>query len=242
MELSCIEVEPGRICVEPAEHKRRWMTETPNGFAYRCVPLAVANAHGWNMLCPVSFSATWNGGSGVDAIAIEAEVPTAPWPHEIVESHFGSGVLTFNPLLILRTEPGYDLWVSGPPNEGKDGIAPLSAVVETDWSPHTFTMNWRFTRPNHTVRFEAGEPFCFFFPIKRGLGEESRPRLATLEQEPELSKQYFAARAHRNTARLAPRDARDLFQAWYARAEMPKGGEAPVTGHKVKSKPEPFTR
>ena len=42
----------------------------------------------------------------------------------------------------------------------KDGIYPLTGVIETDWSPYTFTMNWRFTRRNHRVHFDAGEPYA----------------------------------------------------------------------------------
>ena len=52
------------------------------------------------------------------------------------------------------------MWAMGPPNHIKDGIQPLAGLVETDWLPFPFTMNWLFTRPG-TVRFEKGEPFCF---------------------------------------------------------------------------------
>jgi hypothetical protein len=79
-----------------------------------------------------------------------------------VESHFGSGILTFNVGVIITTCPGYDLWVSGPVNEFKDGIQALSAVIETYWMLVVFTMNWKFTRSNFKVRFKKGESFCFF--------------------------------------------------------------------------------
>ena len=36
--------------------------------------------------------------------------------------------------------------VTGPFNQPKDAIQPLTAIVETDWAPFTFTMNWKFTR------------------------------------------------------------------------------------------------
>ena len=32
------------------------MDDTPDGFAYRCIPLSVANGHGWEMVCPLAFS------------------------------------------------------------------------------------------------------------------------------------------------------------------------------------------
>jgi hypothetical protein len=56
-----------------------------------------------------------------------------------VESHFGSGILTFNVGVIITTCPGYDLWVSGPANEFKDGIQASSAVIETYWMPVVFS-------------------------------------------------------------------------------------------------------
>ena len=37
--------------------------------------------------------------------------------------------------------------VQGPINRPKDGIAALPGIIETDWSPYSFTMNWMFTRP-----------------------------------------------------------------------------------------------
>ena len=58
-----------------------------------------------------------------------------------------NGILTFDVAYIFRTPPGYHLLVSGPINTFKDGVAPMTAVVETDWLPYTFTFNYQFTRP-----------------------------------------------------------------------------------------------
>ena len=78
------------------------------------------------------------------------------------------------------------MWIGGSPNQPKDAIYPLTGVVETDWSPFTFTMNWRFTRPNHWVRFDAGEPICFFFPVQRALLDDIKPAMAPIDAEPGL--------------------------------------------------------
>jgi len=43
----------------------------------------------------------------------------------------------------------------GPPNWPKDGVYPLSGLVETDWLPFPFTMNWQMTRAG-SVSFSAG--------------------------------------------------------------------------------------
>src|SRR5215510_2679495 len=81
---------------------------------------------------------------------------------------------------------------SGPVNEFKDGIQALSAVMETYWMPFTFTMNWKFTRPNAHVTFEKDEPFCFFFPIEHGLIERFDPTFKEISHEPDLDRQYHA--------------------------------------------------
>jgi hypothetical protein len=167
------------------------MDATPDAFAYRCLPLNIANAYGWELLMPTTVSATWDGGIGKGAIQTDPATPSAI-------SHFGSGILTFPVLGLFRTEPGYDLFVSGPTNSPKHGIAPLTGIVETDWSPFTFTMNWKFTAPG-TVTFEQGEPFCLFFPIQRGEVEAVEPIIGNLGDEPELAERYRAWVGARNT-------------------------------------------
>jgi len=101
-------------------------------------------------------------------------------------------VLTFNVNALFRTEPGYDLLVTGPLNQPKDGIQPLTGVVETDWSPFTFTVNWKFTRKHSPIAFERDEPFCMIFPLKRGLVEEVEPEIRAIETDKEASEAYFA--------------------------------------------------
>lgn len=168
--------------LRPAPATRPWMDASPQGFAYRCLPLNIANAHGWEILSPSSFRARWNGGSGKDTVEIVAGENRGWLPL----SHFGCGVLTFHVGYLVRTEPGVDLWVSGPPNAPKDGIQPLTGVVETDWNPATFTMNWIFTRTDHWIEFEKGEPYCFFFPLARRTIDEAAPEICDLEESPEV--------------------------------------------------------
>jgi hypothetical protein len=169
------------------------MDVTPDAFAYRCLPLNIANAYGWELLMPATVSATWDGGAGLEAIQV------TPTGSRGAISHFGSGVLTFPVLILLRTEPGHDLFVTGPTNSPKHGISPLTGIVETDWSPFTFTMNWKFTAPATPVTFEQGEPFCLFFPIQRGEVEAVEPVIGDLNDEPELGARYRAWVAARNT-------------------------------------------
>ena len=111
MRLICYQTsgEPPRIRVAPVE--RDWMDQTAQGFAYRCLPLNIANTHGWLLLNTVPFVAQWDGSPGLDAVSLCAAAAGTPL---LASSHFGSGVLTFNVNALFRTEPGYDLMVTGP--------------------------------------------------------------------------------------------------------------------------------
>jgi uncharacterized protein DUF6065 len=187
-------LNPGQtIDIEPAPLERDWMNATAQRFAYRCLPLNMANTYGWEILCDAGLTATWNGGKAVDAIAIEVD-GRGP---SLASSHFGHGILTFSVTCLFATAPGFDLMVQGPINRPKDAIAPLSGLVETDWSPYTFTMNWLFTRQGAPVRFEKDEPFCHIFPLRRGDVERFEPEFRPQTDTPELKIQRDAWEASR---------------------------------------------
>lgn len=141
-ELTCYVEQGWDIKIRPAPPTRDWMDATPSSYAYRCLPLNIANASGWEILNPVAFEAVWSGAPHQQALTITCpEGPLKP------VSLFGAGVLTFHVFGVFRTSPGWNLWVSSSPNQFKDGISALTGLIETDWSPYTFTMNWKFTRP-----------------------------------------------------------------------------------------------
>jgi hypothetical protein len=203
------------------------MDKTPQRFAYRCLPLNIANCHGWEVLTAAKVKAVWRGGSGLDALTIETDAP----PHHRPVSHFGSGILTFHVPCLFQTEPGYELFVSGPPNRPKHGIAPLTGIVETDWSPFTFTMNWRFTAPGEVV-FKAGEPYCFFFPIERSLLPNTEPEFRLLRDAPELEREFNAWQAARNDFNrdLTVEGSKAREEGWqrtYFKGFAPSGKPAP---------------
>jgi hypothetical protein len=229
--------EPPRIVPAPLE--RSWMDRTDQGFAYRCLPLNIANAHGWMLLNPVPFVAQWDGRPGLEAVTVQPTGEGTPTAF----SHFGSGVLTFDVRGLFRTEPGYDLMVTGPLNQPKDAIQALSGVVETDWAPFTFTMNWKFTRKMAPIGFERDEPFCMFFPVKRGLAESIAPEIRSLADDKETHDAYFAwadSRRKFNQGLKVP-GSEEQAQKWqkeYFRGTS-KLGEAP-RDHRTKVKLKPF--
>jgi len=244
MKLICYPTsgEPPTIIAAPVE--RDWMEETHDSFAYRCLPLNIANAHGWLILNSAPFVAQWNGKASREAIRIEA-VETEGISL-IASSHFGFGVLTFHINGLFRTEPGYDLWVSGPTNFIKDGIQPLTGLVETDWSPFTFTMNWLFTRKNTPVAFERDEPMCMIFPVPRGLVEKVEPEFRSLESDPEAEHAYraWSESRLRFNKELAIEGSPAQSQKWQKDYFSGRSGgalEAPAD-HRTKVKVKPFVQ
>jgi hypothetical protein len=242
MDLTCF-LHPGWApLIRPAPATRQWMSDTPESFAYRCLPLNIANAHGWEVLTPCAFDAMWTGGGGTDAV--QFRFPSGIDPVTAPVSLFGQGVLTFHIQGLFRTDPGWSLWISGSPNALKDSIQPLTGVVETDWSPYTFTMNWRFTRANTWVHFDKEEPICFFFPVQRDALAKVQPCFQPLDDAPELMAEFKAWSESRNAfqARVAahpPPSPADRWQKLYYRGVRPSGDAGPAD-HLTKLRVQPF--
>jgi hypothetical protein len=198
--------------IVPADANRVWMDKTSDRFAYRCTPLSMANASGWELLNPVGLTISWDGRDEKDAITVQADDNSDA--HYAI-SHFGYGILTFQTAHIFQTDPEWVLWCRGSPNQIKDGIAPLDGIIETSWLPFAFTMNWRFTRPC-SVRFEPGEPFCFFTLWPSVAVEHVVPRLMPLESNQELNVEYLAWRNGRDifNAKLETGDRAANLQKW----------------------------
>ena len=123
---------------------------------------------------------------------------------------------------------GKGLSFGGSPNAAKDAITPLGGIIETDWSPYGFTMNWRFTRANQAVRFEENEPFCFIFPLERRLIERVRPRMLPIDEDPALKAKFEQWSASRDAFQAAvaadpPASPSDRWQKFYYRGVEPSG-------------------
>jgi len=222
-----------------ATTQRPWMTATPGRYAYRCLPLLIANQAGWMLLNPYAIRAVWDGSDRFDSVTIEPLQRERP----AVCSHFGSGVLTWNLPYLFRTSPGYNLHVRGPANWPKDGACALEGIVETDWSPATFTVNWKLTRPGLDVVFEADEPICMLAPQRRGELEAVRPALRHLLRAPALAASYERW-CHRRGAFLSDlghpgsEAQRRGWQRDYLLGKLPNGSRVP--DHQTKLNLRPF--
>lgn len=180
----------------PATSGRVWMTETRDSFANRCLPLLMANQAGWFVLGGHTLRARWNGGPAAADIEISHEEGEPPYS---ASSHFGHGIVTFTLPYLFQTPPGWNLLARGPANLPKDGATALEGLVETDWCPATFTMNWQLTRAGHDVRFERGEPIAMLVPARRGELESFDPQTRAIADVPELAQSYRSWHMSRTT-------------------------------------------
>lgn len=208
----------------PAPATRDWMDDFTGHHAYKCLPLAISNSYGWQVLCPHDLTVAWNGGMAQQDVTVQTE---GHW----VESNFARGVVTFLTGFIFRTDPGIHLMATGPTNWAKDGIAPMTGVMETDWLPYPFTMNWRFLRPG-TITWKKDEPFCQIFLIQGHLQEMVDPEIKSITTDPELQQEHdkWAAKRTDLRRRMAAGDLDALRHPWdrdYFIGRMANGDKCP---------------
>ena len=224
-----------------ASVKREWMEETSNRYAYRCLPLNAANDLGWQLLCPAAVEMEWNGGTSPADIEVrcDCDVPFA-------SSHFGEGVITFSLDYIFHTNKDQCLYVKGPTNHLKSSIQPLEGLIETDWLPFTFTMNWRIIEPNKVIRFEKDEPFCQFFPYPKIYIEKFDPVIRLCSKDTrEMFDRYEESRLAFNQDLKDPNSeaSKQKWQKYYFQGKYPgedvKCQDLGFT-HKTKSGAKPF--
>ena len=228
--------------VRPARSKRQWMDDFPDRHAYRCLPLSIANAHGWEVLCPVPLEIRWSGGMTVEDIEVTALKPLpggAPVDH-FCRSNFSRGIITFHLDYQIETEPDWQILATGAFNDPKPTAAPLTGVIETDWLPYPFTMNWQLLAPGVT-RFEEDEPFCFFFPVAKRALSDTELHIYRLSDDSELERRHNQFRDTRTAfmERIKAGDPDAIKEAWqrhYFVGRHPDGVLAPEHLNKLRLK------
>jgi len=227
--LDCFQMQTPAPELVPGRPRREWMDHFTDRQPYRCLPLTMANSTGWDLLCPFDLTIEWDGGPMEENIKFSSDTANV-YIDGFVQSHFRSGIVTFHTGYLFRTSPGWAVWCMGPPNQPKDGIYALSGLVETDWLPFPFTMNWQMTRPG-SVSFNKGESFCFFTVSEHPRLEAVVPRLRGIESEPALEKDYEQWKTSRGDfiKKLSQRDPETIKSGWqrhYMRGQRPSGEAA----------------
>jgi len=215
--IEAFKVQRPSFDLVPSPVNRQWMDDFGDRHPYRCLPLSIANTHGWDILCPADVEISWNGNPGKADLVVNA---TGPLPegvalHDFLRSHFTRGVFTFHTTYMFRTPPGWSLLVSGPFNHPKHGTAPLTGVVESDWLPYPFTMNWIMTAPGR-VRFAKGEPVCTIMPIPKNYLGDWDVAIHEVRDDPAMDQEHEAFRRERASfqERIDAQDPEAIKQAW----------------------------
>lgn len=208
--------------VIPAPLERDWMNRHGHRHPYRCLPLAIGNCYGWQILLRGSVKATWNGGTTKADVVVESSIP------HVATSNFTRGIVTFDVPIVFRTEPGYQLMVTGPTNEFKDGASPMTAIIESEWLSYTFTMNYQLTRPGVSVLWEKDEPFCQVAVVPALIQESVEPEWRRIQDDPKTAEELrllsdlrgeFRSRQDRGD----PEANKQGWQKLYFRGEHPDG-------------------
>ena len=235
MQLKCYALNEFAPKIIAAQRERQWMDEFEDHQPYRCLPLTIANAHGWEVLCPSPIEVEWNGGPDVEDLIVRALRPL-PGDRPVEQfclSNFSHGIVTFHLDYVFKTDEDWDLLATGPFNRPKDNAHPLSGIIETNWLPYPFSMNWKLVRPGHVV-FQENEPICFIFPVKKQALGDCQPEIWELSDDQELLdgfEQFWSAREVFKS-RLAAEDEAAQRSGWdghYFAGRYPNHKEVP--GH-----------
>ena len=224
----------------PAPRTRDWMDKTPDAFAYHCLPLVMANSLGWYIINNIPCEMEWDGTEAPAGLKVWAtEELSDKEKHMLPSSHFGSGVVTFHTEYMFCTEKRMNLITKGPANSPKHGIQALEGVIETDWLPYPFTMNWKMTGKGTKVRFERGEPIAQIIPYPGDLIGSIEPEILSLQTNPELFLKFEDYRKKRSVFNEKFKYDGKKRQKYYIRGEDSLGNTYHDL-HKTDWKTKPF--
>lgn len=229
-ELTAYLVRPGDgWTIEPSGPKRDWMDQTTRKAAYRCLPLVMANQAGWIVPCPVSFKAVWDKSKPEPGnLTFEFSEREDVYSKQII-SLFGSGIITFSLPWLFRTSDRVGLFVRGATNFYREGLSPLDGLVETDWAPYTFTMNWKIHKPKTPIWFRKGDPVCMLMPFPLDFLETIEPVVKPIATNEMLEEDFETFCMHRRAElREVAKDVEGFqFDLKYMRGRKPDGEPAP---------------
>jgi hypothetical protein len=220
--------------------KRPWMDATAETYAYRCLPLTMANQLGIWITNPAGFACMWTGDDALGAIDFMWDEGTGEF-HDLVSNHFGHGIITWTMPFLIRTRPAQSrLLVTGPLNQPVPNLTPLAGLIESDWACMTFTMNWRIDLAMVPVRFPAGAPIAQMIPLVRNVAkdmESAKVRKLTIEDDPDVASKYRAWSDSRSVFHQAQRAGKVGPESWqkeYFVGKHDHGESGPHEGHSTK--------
>ena len=141
-------------------HKTRdWVSQ----HVIHCLPITIGNQYGFAIKSTADFTAIWDGDSSPSATTVKLNSESK----QIINSHFGSGLITVQNRFTFRTPPNINLMILNPPNYFIPNLTNMFAVVETDNLRRDFTFNLKITTPNVEVNVKKGDYLSAVIPIPR---------------------------------------------------------------------------
>jgi hypothetical protein len=140
--------------------KRDWFSP----HAYYCLPLTVANQHGFLVKSVRDFDIIWNGSDDDVTITFINEENA---DKQTIKTGFRSGIVTIQNRFALKTSKGISLMTMQPPNLFIPGAIAMAGVIECDNIRRDFTFNLKVTVPNLLIKVRKGDPLASFMPIQR---------------------------------------------------------------------------
>ena len=218
--------DDNRVRILPAPRERAWMDRTTSEYAYRCLPMAMANQLGWSVYPNTTIALVWDGTDALDAIKIND-------CDGIAASIFGFGIVTFHIMHLIQTPADVNLFIGGQTNHVIPGIQALNGYMESDWAPYTFTMNWQMTHPGEVVVFTPNDAICHFFPVSRGSVESYNLQVKEISEDPVLAEQHDQFNHSRRDFHANLKDQQGQWQKNYFQGKYPDGSRCPVN-HQTK--------
>lgn len=150
--------------VVPGAKERDWFDRSDQRMLYNDITLTLANQSGWEFIVPEDFEIEWNGGEKSEDVIVHCLTS------EVFRFYtgMGNGICSIRAGYVVQTPPDYAILCTGAPNFFKDGAAPMTSLIESNWAHVTFFINWKMTRPGR-VAFKKGEPlgFCTIIPHRQ---------------------------------------------------------------------------
>lgn len=172
--------------IVPATADREWINLTDKA-SHKCKPMREASKLGWLVLLPFDIQLYWDGGTKQESLSISSSDPMAK---KLVVSHFGYGMVSIIFNFIVRTPPGVHILVSGPLNQSRGGVAPLSALIETDWLPYHFAITYRCIQPNARITIHRNEAIAQIIPVSRGIVDRMELSIGKIDDDPEMERDF----------------------------------------------------
>jgi hypothetical protein len=158
--LKAYKTNPNSFILDPISVERDWMDETPDGHAYRCFPVTMANTIGWTLSCPVDVSFIWDG--KIDTTPDRVKILSG---EQYCYTGRGQGSVSFNTGLILKSEKNISVLSITPQNYFYEDFEVMSSLISTSFFNVDFPLAIKVKIPNKEITIKAGTPIATIIPI-----------------------------------------------------------------------------